>query len=193
MHSLIRVIEYCPREPLELAVDTNLSAERSNMVDPALTAFSSSFLPEADQPFINLSMPQMPTAFLPIPKYVNPFPERIGSDEMCYLSRKGALYVPDGVVLTEMLRCFVEFVHHSNPVIELHDFLAAILSDNICAEKVSLLVLQAVFYASSAFIDMQHLRSLGYRTRKEARQNLYNKVKVRMPSQKTILYCNEHS
>ena len=179
LNSLIRNIDYYPGQRQDFVADANFSAGMNNLVDPALTAYSSSLLTEANQPFLNFPISQSPTVPLAIPKYVNPIPTRLGPDEIFYLNKKGALYVPSGNVLAEMLRCFVEFVHHSNPVIELHDFLAVIQSDGDGTDRVSLLVLQAVLYAGSAFVDMQHLRSIGYRTRKEARQHLYTKVKVR--------------
>ena len=149
------------------------------MVDPALTANISTPVPETSQPFYNLPIPQPATIPLSLPKYVSPIPNRLELDEINYLHRKGALLVPDATVLSEFLRCFVEFVHHSNPVIELHDFLNVIQSDGSEMGKVSLLVLQAILYGASAFVDIRVLRSMGYKTRKEARQYFYLKVKVR--------------
>lgn len=113
-----------------------------------------------------------------LPKYVNPVINRLEPDEIDFLHRKGALFVPDGTVLKEFLRCFVEFVHHSNPVIELHDYLNVIQSDGNGTGKVSLLVLQAILYSASAFVDIRVLRNTGYKSRKEARQYFYSKVKV---------------
>ena len=149
------------------------------MVDPALTANPSTLLPETNQSFFDFPMPQPVPIPLILPKYISPVPNRLELDDIYYLQRKGAFLVPEGTVLGEFLRCFVEFVHHSNPVIELHDFLKMIQSDGNDTDKVSLLVLQAVLYGASAFVDIRFLRSMGYKARKEARQHFYSKVKVR--------------
>lgn len=163
----------------DLTLDTNVSADTGNIIDPALTAYSSTVLPEVNQYSFDVPMTQPASISLNMPKYARPIPDRLGLDEIYYLNRKGALFVPDGAVLAEMLRCFVEYVHYSNPVIELHDFLEAIKSNGDGTGRVSLLVLQAMLYAASAFVGIQCLRNIGHKTRKEARQHLYSKVKVR--------------
>lgn len=149
-----------------------------NKIDPALIANSSTSLPEINQSLTNFPTAQIANNLSSLPRYVNPIINRLELDEIDFLHRKGALFVPDGTVLKEFLRCFVEFVHHSNPVIELHDFLNVIQSDGNGTGRVSLLVLQAILYSASAFVDIRVLRNMGYKSRKEARQYFYSKVKV---------------
>lgn len=77
-----------------------------------------------------------------------------------------------------MLRAYVEFVHPYMPLLDLHDFLTIIDRPDGSNGKVSLILFQAVMFAGSAFIDMQHLRTAGYATRKEARKDFFQKTRV---------------
>ena len=110
-----------------------------------------------------------------LPLFIKPLPARIGPDEVAYLEKKGALTVPNGTLRSEMLRAYIEFVHPYMPILDLHDFVMAIDRPD---GKVSLILFQAVMFAGSAFIDMHHLRSAGYATRKEARKDFFQKTRV---------------
>lgn len=81
----------------------------------------------------------------------------------------------------ELLRCYVEFVHPFMPLFDLHEFLHMVDSENGSAGKVSLLVLQAVMFTGSAFVDMQHLAKAGYASRKEARKSFFQRARVSSP------------
>ncbi|KAF2131603.1 hypothetical protein P153DRAFT_416575 [Dothidotthia symphoricarpi CBS 119687] len=128
------------------------------------TSFFSNILPEA--PSIEL------------PKFIKPLPTKIGPEEIEYLGKKGALSVPKGLLRSEMLRVYIEFVHPYMPLLDLHDFLSAIDRPDGGKGKVSLILFQAVMFAGSAFIDMQHLHAAGYATRKEARKDFFQKTRV---------------
>jgi hypothetical protein len=86
--------------------------------------------------------------------------------------------VPRGTLRSEMLRAYVEFVHPYMPLLDLHDFLTVIDKQDGSNGKVSLILFQAVMFAGSAFVDMQHLRNAGYATRKEARKDFFQKTRV---------------
>lgn len=113
-----------------------------------------------------------------LPRYIKPLPARIGPEEISYLEKKGALTVPKGTLRSEMLRAYVEFVHPYMPLLDLHDFLKIIDRQDGSNGKVSLILFQAVMFAGSAFIDMQHLQSAGYATRKEARKDFFQKTRI---------------
>ena len=116
-----------------------------------------------------------------LPYYIKPLPPRIGQDEISYLDKKGALTVPDAGLRNELLRAYIEFVHPYMPLLELHDFLLIIESGNGSLGRISLILFQAVMFAGSAFVDMQHLRNAGYLTRKEARKDFFQKTRVCNP------------
>ena len=113
-----------------------------------------------------------------LPRFIKPLPSKIGPDEISYLEKKGALTIPKGALRSEMLRAYVEFVHPYMPLLDLHDFLTVIDKPDGSNGKVSLILFQSVMFAGSAFIDMHHLRSAGYATRKEARKDFFQKTRV---------------
>ncbi|KAF1841149.1 uncharacterized protein K460DRAFT_380866 [Cucurbitaria berberidis CBS 394.84] len=112
------------------------------------------------------------------PRYIKPLPAKIGPEEISYLEKKGALSVPKGTLRSEMLRAYIEFVHPYMPLLDLHDFLTVIDRPDGSKGKVSLILFQAVMFAGSAFVDMQHLRTAGYATRKEARKDFFQKTRI---------------
>jgi hypothetical protein len=113
-----------------------------------------------------------------LPRFIKPLPSKIGPDEISYLEKKGALTVPKGILRSEMLRAYIEFVHPYMPLLDLYDFLMVVDKPDGSNGKVSLILFQAVMFAGSAFIDMQHLRTAGYATRKEARKDFFQKTRV---------------
>jgi hypothetical protein len=113
-----------------------------------------------------------------LPRFIKPLPSKIGPDEISYLEKKGALTVPKGILRSEMLRAYIEFVHPYMPLLDLNDFLTVIDKSDGSNGKVSLILFQAVMFAGSAFIDMQSLYNAGYATRKEARKDFFQKTRV---------------
>jgi hypothetical protein len=115
-----------------------------------------------------------------LPAYIKPLPARIAPDDVEYLSKKGALTVPEVSLRNELLRSYLEYVHPYMPLLELHDFLNIVERGNGTTGKLSLLLFQAVMFAGTAFVDMKHLENAGYMTRKAARKVFFQKTRVRM-------------
>lgn len=122
---------------------------------------------------------QTPAASLPL--YIKPLPARIGSDEITYLEKKGALTIPNNALRNELLRAYIEFVHPYMPLLDLHEFIEIVDKGDGSDGKLSLILFQSVMFAGSAFIDMRHLRKAGYLTRKEARKDFFLKTRVSRP------------
>lgn len=122
--------------------------------------------------------PRFPAVVPNIPYFIKPLPPRIGPDETAYLEKKGALTVPTTNLRNELLRSYIEFVHPYMPLIDLYDFLMIIESGNGAQGRISLILYQAVMFAGSAFIDMQHLYNAGYSSRKQARKDFFTKTRV---------------
>jgi hypothetical protein len=122
--------------------------------------------------------PSRLTAIANIPYFIKPLPPRIGPDEIAYLEKKGALTVPSVGLRNEMLKAYIEFVHPYMPLIDLYDFIMIVESGNGSLGRISLILFQAVMFAGSAFVDMQHLHNAGYMTRKEARKDFFQKTRV---------------
>ncbi|KAJ4983702.1 cutinase transcription factor 1 beta [Stagonosporopsis vannaccii] len=128
------------------------------------------------KPFLTNFGQKLPSGQLP--RFIKPLPAKIGPEEISYLEKKGALTVPKGTLRSEMLRAYIEFVHPYMPLLDLHDFLTVIDRSDGSKGKVSLILFQAVMFAGSAFVDMSHLRSAGYATRKEARKDFFQKTRI---------------
>ena len=114
-----------------------------------------------------------------LPRFVKPLPNRIAYDDVEYLDKKGALTVPDVGLRNELLRSYVEHVHGYMPLLDLRDFLNTI-ERNDASCHVSLLLFQAVMFAGTASVDMQHLHAAGFQTRKAARKTFYQRARVRL-------------
>jgi hypothetical protein len=94
-----------------------------------------------------------------------------------YLEKKGAFTIPNDDLRNELLRSYVLWVHNYVPFLELHDFLECVARAD-GTNRISLLLFQAVMFAASTFVDLEHLQAAGYATRKTARKALLQKVRV---------------
>ncbi|KAI9735361.1 MAG: hypothetical protein M1818_006556 [Claussenomyces sp. TS43310] len=113
-----------------------------------------------------------------LPGWMSSIPARFEPDEVEFLQMKGALSIPDPNIREAIIQAYVEFVHYDLPVLDLQEFLDTISTGEGETRRVSLLVFQAIIFAGSAFVDMKCLRNAGFRTRREAREVLYNKVRL---------------
>lgn len=119
-----------------------------------------------------------PDAASQLPAFIRPLPAKISDDDVDYLVRKRALTLPSIPLQNALLRAYVEYVHPYMPLLELHDFLAAVNSRDGLGGQVSLLLYQAVMFAAVAFVDIQHLRDAGFPNRKAARKALYKRARL---------------
>jgi hypothetical protein len=110
--------------------------------------------------------------------YIRPLPSHIVKDDAEYLQRKGALCLPSAELIDELLCYYLEFVHPILPVLELHDFLSRAKGGNGTPEGVSLLLMQAVIFSTTTFVDTDVITKLGFRNRMEARKAFFQKAKV---------------
>ncbi|EON98413.1 putative c6 transcription factor protein [Phaeoacremonium minimum UCRPA7] len=112
-----------------------------------------------------------------LPPYIKRLPAHIGQRDMEYLAEKDAMTIPDDDFRDELLRTYVKIIHCFMPAIDLDEFLDPIINGD---EKrpVSLLLFQAVMFASVIFVDGDLLRSRGYTSRKRARKVFFNRVRL---------------
>jgi hypothetical protein len=113
-----------------------------------------------------------------LPYFIKPLPSRIGPEEVAYLEQKGALTVPPVPLRNELLRAYIEWVHPYMPLLDLYDFIRIVDTGSGVLGRISLILFQAVMFAGSAFVDMEHLHSAGYTSRKEARKHFFQKTRV---------------
>lgn len=113
-----------------------------------------------------------------LPPYIKPLSARVLQEDVEYLATKGALAIPDVDLRDELLRCYIEFVPGTLPGPDWHDILAHVEQRTPDSGGLSLLLFQAVMFVATAFIDLNRLRSVGFRTRRAARQAFFKKVRV---------------
>jgi hypothetical protein len=126
-------------------------------------------------------VPSIPMLKHRLPGYLKPLPQRMTSVDIDYLFAKGALSLPDVPIRNALLRAYIEYVHPYMPLIEVHEILRIIEDGNGGQGRISLLLFQAIMFAGTAFVDMEHLRGAGYSNRKSARKAFFQKARVSVP------------
>ncbi|OQU97492.1 Fungal specific transcription factor domain-containing protein [Cladophialophora immunda] len=124
--------------------------------------------PQRDQPF-----DEVPQVVLP--HYLRPVPKHISNEDLAYLQKKGAFDIPATIQRNELLRCYIQYVHPLLPIIDLRDFLRSI-DRNDANDTISLMLLQAVMFAGTTFIDMNYVT--GYEDRRAYQKAYFQKVKM---------------
>jgi hypothetical protein len=111
------------------------------------------------------------------PRFLKALPSHLPPEDIDYLNSKGALTIPDPPLRNELLRAYVKWVCHFMPLLDLHGFLRAV-AENDPDANLSLLLFQAVMFAGTAFVDVEHLQAAGSATRMEARRAFFLRVRV---------------
>ncbi|EXJ71211.1 uncharacterized protein A1O5_06205 [Cladophialophora psammophila CBS 110553] len=112
-----------------------------------------------------------------LPSYIRPLSAHLKPEDIEYLTKKGALTVPDDQLQCELLRKYIQYVHGFMPILELSAFISPIARRDGSA-PVSLLLLQAVMFVSVAFVDLEYLMARGYESRRSARKIFFERVRL---------------
>ncbi|KUL84399.1 hypothetical protein ZTR_08837 [Talaromyces verruculosus] len=110
-------------------------------------------------------------------QFLKAIPSHIAPDDVEYLRSKNALTVPEPPLLNELLRAYFQWSYNFMPVLNIQDFLPAIVNNDPDA-NISLFLLQAVMFAGSAFANIDHLRAAGFQTRREARNEFFTRARL---------------
>ncbi|OAG42859.1 hypothetical protein AYO21_02810 [Fonsecaea monophora] len=110
-----------------------------------------------------------------LPPYLRPVPNHIANEDLVYLEKKKAFEIPATIQRNELIRCYIQYVHPLSPIIDLRDFLRAI-DQHEPSEPISLMLLQAVMFAGTTFIDMTYVT--GYEDRHAYQKAYFQKVKT---------------
>ena len=93
------------------------------------------------------------------------------------MARKDCLTIPDTRLRDELIRTYVFVVYPFMPAIDLVDFLEPITGSSE-AGPLSLLLFQAIMFASVTFVDTRLLQSCGFESKRAARKIFFNRVKL---------------
>lgn len=112
-----------------------------------------------------------------LPCYIQPLPASLSPADIEYLTKKGALTLPDNELQCELLRKYLQYIHPLMPVLDLAAFLSPIARCD-GSSLVSLLIFQAAMFASVAFIDLEYLTARGYPNRRAARSIFFDRARL---------------
>ena len=99
-------------------------------------------------------------------------------DAVKYLSKKGALTIPEPDLRDACLRSFFQHVQPCFPVLDVKTIQACINQSGPSPEQLSLLLFQAMMFVGSIWVDIRLIRRLGFLTRHEARKAMHGKVRL---------------
>jgi hypothetical protein len=108
--------------------------------------------------------------------YIKPLSEDLKPEDIEYLAKKGALTIPDDEFQRELIRTYLQYIHPLMPVLDLMAFLNPVTRRD--GSVVSLLIFQAVTFASVAFVDLEYLTVRGYSSRRAARSIFFDRVRL---------------
>ena len=117
-----------------------------------------------------------PTESPELPSYISPTKHIFDVEEIAYLRSRGALSVPLPDLRDQLLLAFLLYVHPFLPVVDFQDVCDAVEGRPGC--QISLLLFQAIMFAGTAFVDLQHLLDAGFENRLAARAYFFRKIKV---------------
>ena len=112
-----------------------------------------------------------------LPAYIEPLSNRIPSEDLEFLQRKGALNLPELDLQIEILRAYLFSVHPFMPMLDYRRVLHSVLNEGD-GGRISLLLFQAVMFAGLHSLQHPTIHRLGFRSPKEARAVFFNRVRL---------------
>ena len=136
-------------------------------------------LPQAMQSHPGLDLPDS-RRFLDMPSYICSSSHDHAPEGLAFLKARGALSIPESKFRDSLLLAFIQYIYLFMPVLDLQDFLDII--EGRSGNKVSLLLFQAVMFAGSGHVEIEHILNAGFKSRLALRAFLFQRVKVSLLS-----------
>ncbi|KAJ5856771.1 hypothetical protein N7455_007665 [Penicillium solitum] len=111
----------------------------------------------------------------PKPDFIKRGPAHLESHEMQYLRVKGAFLMPNEEFRRELLRAFIQRVYYVFPILNIFEFLSAIVSDD-GRHSISLLLFQAVMLSAIPYARLDRLVAEGFCSREQAQEVFLQRV-----------------
>jgi Fungal specific transcription factor domain len=111
-----------------------------------------------------------------LPEYIFPCQQRLSERTIKHLRDQGAFIMPEGHLRDLLVYTYVHFVYPQLPMIDIAEFATAITRTDE-SSKLSLLVLQAVFYSATDYVSMDALTASGFPSRWSARKTFFDRAK----------------
>ncbi|KAI1330150.1 fungal-specific transcription factor domain-containing protein [Xylariaceae sp. FL0255] len=129
-------------------------------------------------PVPNFMMGDDRAAHLPsLPSFFRNLPENLAPEDADYLRAKGAFVLPDSGFQSALLCSYIEYVHPYMPLLDIHDFLRILDSQN-GETRTSLFLYQAIMFAATAFVSADVLKKQGFPSRRAARQAFFSRARL---------------
>ena len=94
-----------------------------------------------------------------------------------YLENKGELTIPPTPLRDVLLKNYAEFICPHMPLLDFHGLITTIDRNN-SLQAISLLLFQAIMFASVVTVDMRYLKAAVYTTRRDVRREFFQKARL---------------
>ncbi|CAK7200319.1 hypothetical protein SEUCBS139899_003010 [Sporothrix eucalyptigena] len=121
--------------------------------------------------------PSAPLSAHGLPSYIRDLPSHLSAADIDNLTRNGALTLPEDDLQHELFRKYILYAFAFMPVINMESFFAPICRRDGTG-KVSLLVYQALLFASAAYVDPEYSAERGYQGRKSLRRTFFKRARL---------------
>ncbi|PLB44143.1 hypothetical protein P170DRAFT_479914 [Aspergillus steynii IBT 23096] len=104
----------------------------------------------------------------------------LDKDDLAYLAAKGCLSVPDKTLIEDFLRGYFLHIHPYVPILdeaEVWDLYRQRDEDD-SSRRMSLLLFQAILFASCPYVSVEIIRKCGFQDKRSARNAFYNRAKI---------------
>ncbi|RVX65940.1 hypothetical protein B0A52_09825 [Exophiala mesophila] len=112
-----------------------------------------------------------------LPNFVTPIKPGRCHQYSSFLAAERAFELPPPRLRNAIITSYVHFVHPQLPLVDVHEVLLALASDGKAA-NVSILLLQSILLAGSAFVETEYLVEAGFQDRMDLRKQLANRVRI---------------
>ncbi|KAF5010959.1 hypothetical protein FDECE_2922 [Fusarium decemcellulare] len=167
--------------PQEVADEIYVNAYPPNQSDSQSNPSPRNAAPPGRWPVrqsISCAQPPKPNASTPhLPPYIKPLPRDLSPRDLQYLADKGALTIPDEPLRNELLKSYIYMIYPFMPATDIEGLLHPIMMAD-GRDPVSLLLFQAIMFASVTFVDAELLQARGYASRKAARKDFFSRVRL---------------
>lgn len=117
-----------------------------------------------------------------LPSYIEPPSPHTSGSTHSFLNSKGAFKVPVPGVRDLLWKAYVQYVHPSMPLLDLHQFASSVADPGAQTERISLLLYQAVMLTGFFYVDMRHPLLASIPSRKAILDRMFENVKVGLTS-----------
>ncbi|KAI9036454.1 fungal specific transcription factor domain-containing protein [Aspergillus affinis] len=116
------------------------------------------------------------TGFI-LPQYSRHLPAHLDQESINFLTEKGALCVPATCFRNNLFTSYAHHVHSDLPLLDLNGLIRPIIQ-NDKDHSISLLLLQAVLFAASAFVNIEDIQAAGFESRIQARTTFFQRARL---------------